>query len=81
MTKIDELGERVQYGHWQIRVYHDNRRTPARTLQVADRDHAREQYGAAIQQAMRDPACSIWRVQLVYCVVTETVWEQDGTMY
>ena len=81
MSKIHDLSERVQYGHWQIRVYYDNRQTPTSTLQVAGKNDAREQYEAAIQQAMRDPARPIWRVQLVYCVVTETVWEQDGTMY
>jgi hypothetical protein len=30
---------------------------------------------------MQHPVHALWRVQLVYCVVTETVWEQDGTMY
>ena len=81
MTKIHELTERQQCGYWQIRVYYDGKQTPASTLQIADKDQARKQYEWAIHQAMRDPARPIWRVQLVYCVVTETVWEQDGTMY
>jgi hypothetical protein len=70
-----------QYGYWQIRVYHDRKQTPTRWWQFAGKDDAREQYEVAIEKAMLDPARPIWRVQLVWCVVTETVWEQDGTMY
>jgi hypothetical protein len=81
MTKIHELNERTQHGYWQIRVYYDGKQTPASTLQIADKDQAREQYEAASEKAMRDPARPFWRVQLVWCVVTETVVEQDGTSY
>ena len=81
MAKIHALSERQQFGYWQIRVYYDNAQTSARGWQIAGKDDAREQYEAAIKQAMRDPARPIWRVQLVYCIVTETVVEQDGTMY
>jgi len=77
----DQKNKQTQHGYWQIRVYYDNAQTSARGWQVVGKDDAHEQYEAAIQQAMRDPARPIWRVQLVYCVVTETVYEQDGTMY
>ena len=81
MSKIHDLSERVQHGYWQIRVYYDNQQTSARGWQVVGKDQAREQYKSAIQQAQRDTAHPIWRVQLVYCYVAEAVWEQDGTMY
>ena len=81
MNKMHELNEPQQHGYWQIFVYNNGKQTPTRGWQVADKDQARERYEAEIQQAMRDPARPIWRVQLVWCVVTETVWEQDGTMY
>ena len=77
----DQKDKQKQYGYWQIRVDYDGKPAPASVLQVADKDQAREQYEWAIKQAMRDPAHALWRVQLVYCVVTESVWEQDGTMY
>jgi hypothetical protein len=77
----DQKNKQKQHGYWQIRVYCDGKPTPSRTLQIAGKDQARDQYKEAIQQAMLDPAHPIWRVQLVYCLVTEAVWEQDGTMY
>jgi len=81
MSKIHESNESRQHGYWQIRVYFDNQQAPVKTMQVAGKDQAREQYESAIQQAQRDTAHPIWRVQLVYCYVAEAVWEQDGTMY
>jgi hypothetical protein len=81
MAKIHDLKERVQYGYWEIRVYHGREQTPARAWQVRGKDDAGEQYGLAVKHASRDAAFPLWRVVLVYCVVTETAYEQDGTMY
>jgi hypothetical protein len=77
----DQKNKQKQHGYWQIRVYYDGTQGPASVLQVAGKDQAHEQYEWAIKQAVRDPAHPIWRVELVYCLVTEAVWEQDGTMY
>lgn len=81
MNKMHELNEPKQYGYWQIRVYYDGKPTPSKTLGIAGKDQAREQYKEEIQKAMQHPVHALWRVQLVYCLLTETVWEQDGTMY
>jgi hypothetical protein len=77
----DQKNKQKQHGYWRIRVYYDGKPTPSETLGIAGKDQAREQYEEEIQKLMRDPAHALWRVELVYCVVTETVWEQDWTMY
>jgi hypothetical protein len=81
MSKIHDLSERQHYGYWEIRLYYARQQTPVRAWQVRGEEKAREQYDLAVKQASRDAAFPIWRVVLVYCVVTVTAYEQDGTMY